>query len=127
LGLGGSDDIRELLEREQHGDERAGFALEVYVYAIQKAIGQMAAVTGGADILVFTGTIGERSDPERERIVAGLEYLYFRIDRQHNNTTFEPRDVANVAEAHSQPILVVGTDEASEIARRTTDALHCIV
>lgn len=127
LGLGGSDDIRELLEREQHGDERAGFALEVYVYAIQKAIGQMAAVTGGADILVFTGTIGERSAPVRERIVAGLEYLYFRIDRQHNNTTFEPRDVANVAEAHSQPILVVGTDEASEIARRTTDALHCIV
>ncbi len=127
LGLGGSDDIRELLEREQHGDERAGFALEVYVYAIQKAIGQMAAVTGGADILVFTGTIGERSAPVRERIVAGLEYLYFRIDRQHNNTTFEPRDVANVAEAHSQPILVGGTDEASEIARRTTDALHCIV
>ncbi|MDQ5913201.1 MAG: Acetate kinase, partial [Patescibacteria group bacterium] len=63
----------------------------------------------------------------RERIVAGLEYLNFRIDRQHNNTTFEPRDVAHVAEAHSQPILVVGTDEASEIARRTTDALHCIV
>jgi len=123
LGLGGSDDVRELLEREKHGDERAAFALEVYVYAIQKAIGQMAAVTGGADILVFTGTIGERSAPVRERVVDGLEYLYFRIDCQHNNTTFEPRDVANVAEVHSQPILVVGADEAQEISRRTTEAL----
>lgn len=123
LGLGGSNDVRQLLERENHSDKQAAFALEVYVYAIQKAIGQMAAVTGGADILVFTGTIGERSAPVRERIVAGLEYLYFRIDCQHNNITFEPRDVANVAEVHSQPILVVGADEAQEISRRTTEAL----
>lgn len=124
LGLGGSDDVRTLLELQQHGDERAAFALEVYVYAIQKAIGQMAAVTGGSDMLVFTGTIGERSAPMRERIVTGLEYLYFRIDSQHNNTTFEPSDVVNVAEVHSQPIMVVASDEAQEIAQRTTNAVR---
>ena len=121
LGLGGSDDVRELLEREKHGDQRAAFALDVYIYAIQKAVGQMAAVIGGADILVFTGTIGERSAPVRERIVDGLEYLYFRIDHQHNNTAFEPSDIVNIAEVHSQPVLVVGSDEAQEISRRTTD------
>ncbi|MBC7746946.1 hypothetical protein H7Y40_03110, partial [Pedobacter sp.] len=40
LGLGGSDDIRELLTREKDGDKRAKLALDTYAYSVQKSIAQ---------------------------------------------------------------------------------------
>jgi acetate kinase len=80
LGLGGSDDIRTLLAREKDGDHRAELALQTYVYSIQNAIGQMTAALGGVDMLAFTGTVGERSMPIRDRITAGLHYLDLFID-----------------------------------------------
>jgi acetate kinase len=122
LGLGGSDDIRTLLAREKDGDHRAELALQTYVYSIQKAIGQMTAALGGVDMLAFTGTVGERSMPIRDRITAGLHYLDLFIDTDANNGCEEPADLTRISKlAHSKPIYVVPTNEASEIASRTAN------
>jgi len=120
LGVSGSsDDIRQLLTSEEKGDERAKLALDIFVYRIQQAIGQMVASLGGVDCLIFTATIGERSSIIRSRVLDRLGYLGFTYDPRINEQTFEPTDVANIAITSGKPIFVVSTDEAAEIARRT--------
>lgn len=127
LGVSGtSNDIRELIESEKKGDERAGLALKMFVYRIQLAIGQMAASMGGVNCLVFTATIGERSFVMRERILDNLEYLGFTYDKEANDATFEPKKVINIAKKDSKPILIVPTDESNEIARRVVLYLESI-
>jgi len=119
IGVSGtSDDLRQLIASEEAGDERAKLALQLFVYRIQQAIGQMAASMNGVDVLVFTATIGERSFIIRERILANLGYLGFENNKEINDNTFEPKEITNIATANSKPVLVVATDESAEIALR---------
>jgi acetate kinase len=120
LGLSGtSSDIRELLHYESNGDHRAGLALQTYVHAAQKAIGQMVAALGGVDILLFTGTVGERSFVMRERIVQKLHYLDFLLDGHTNRACEAPKELTCVSRlAHSRPIFVIPADEEAEMIRR---------
>ena len=69
---GGSGDMRELLEAVDSGDERARLAYEVYVHRLRGLIAAMAAALGHADVLVFTGGIGEHSERVRGDAVARL-------------------------------------------------------
>ena len=100
LGLSGTtSDIRQLLELEKNGDKSAKLALQSFVYHVQLAIGQMAAALGGCDVLVLTGTVGERSSTIRSRVVSKLDYL---------GISPKGTDV---------PVVVLATDEAYEIAQ----------
>lgn len=124
-GLGGSSDIRELLWREGEGDHKSALALQTYVFSVQKAVGQMVAVLGGADLLVFTGTVGERSAPIRERIMERLHYLDMVVDKRENKACSPAYGLTCISRlAHSKPIFVVPTDEAGEIVRRTAVSLR---
>src|SRR5205823_4789259 len=53
LGLAGSADMREVLERAQAGDDEAELALDVYVHRLRGGIAAMAASLRGLDVLVF--------------------------------------------------------------------------
>jgi acetate kinase len=120
LGVSGtSNDIRQLLESEKNGDEKANLALKLFVYRIQQAIGQMAASLGGIDCLVFTATVGERSSIIRGRILENLGYLGITIDSNVNDNTFAPVEITNIAAESSKPVFVVTTNESIEIARHT--------
>ncbi len=79
----------------------------------------MAASMNGISCLVFTGTVGERSSIIRGRILKRLGYLGFGISPNANENAFEPVEIANIADLSSKPILVILTDEATELARRT--------
>lgn len=120
LGLSGvSSDIRELLKHEQWGNYHASLALRTYVHNVQKAIGQMAAVLGGADMLVFTGTVGERSFILRNRIVEKLHFLDFSLDTRANNSAEGPRQLTCISRlAQSRPIFVVPADEELQMLKR---------
>lgn len=119
LGLGGSSDIRELLYREANGDHYAQLALQTYIYALQKAVGQMAAVLNGADMLVFTATVGERSAPIRRRILEKLHFLDFILDEQENERCVSPTSPVCISRlAHSRPVFVVPAGESAEMLRR---------
>jgi acetate kinase len=121
LGLSGaSDDIRELLKREAEGDHFAHLALETYLFSVQKAIGQMTATLGGIDLLVFTGTVGERSASIRARILSPFHYIDLALDHHNNAECTAPAELTCISRlAHSRPVFVVPADEAAEIARRT--------
>ena len=117
LGLGKSADIRQLVEREAQGNADAKTALDTYVYSVQKGIGQMTAAIGGLDVLVFTGTVGERSYIMRQRIVAELGYLDLHLDNVTNSATTQPESLTVISKiAHSKPILVIPTDESAQMA-----------
>lgn len=120
LGLSGvSSDIRELVKHEELGNYNASLALRTYVHNVQKAIGQMAAVMGGIDMLVFTGTVGERSFIMRSRIVEKLRFLDFLLDTKVNNQTNGPHEVTCINRlAQSRPIFVVPANEEREMLRR---------
>lgn len=118
LGVSGeSDDMREVMRLRDEGDKRSTFALALYTYRIQTAIGQMAASLGGVDAIVFTATIGERSDEMRQAVTNKLAYLGFGLDEEKNVGEM-PNRHTDIAAEGSKPIYVIRTDEFEEMIRR---------
>lgn len=123
LGIGGSNDIRELISREADGDHMAHLALTTLVHSIHKAIGAMIVTLNGCDLIVFTGTVGERSAVLRKRIVAHLECFDFVLDGDTNDACTAPETMTFISQqAASKPIVIIPTDEAREIAKHTVAA-----
>lgn len=71
IGLAGTEDMKRLLAEEK-SNPQAALAIQMFVYQIQKYIGAYAVALGGVDALVFSGGIGEASEPIRSKIIAGL-------------------------------------------------------
>src|SRR5262249_17750639 len=78
-----SSDMRDLLQKAAN-DAHAAEAIELFCYRARKYLGAYAAVLGGIDVLVFTGGIGERAAPVREKIFMGFEFLWIQLDPQRN-------------------------------------------
>lgn len=113
-----SSAVNELLAHEADGHHGAHLALETYFFAIQKAIGSMAAGMGGIDMLIFTGAVGERSAQTRERIIERLHFLDFFLDEDTNKHSADPHKLTLISHiGHSKPIAVVPANEASEMLR----------
>ena len=118
LGVSGqTDDMREILRLRDEGDKKGVFAHAMFVYRVQSTIGQMAASLGGADAIVFTATIGERSDEIRRTVTQKLGYLGFALDDAKNVGDFTERHT-NIAADGSKPVWVIRTDESEEMIRR---------
>lgn len=119
LGVTGeTDDMREVISLRDDGDERAKLAYQMYIYRLQRAIGQMAAALQGVDALVFTATVGERNSEIRRDIVSGLGYLGFKVNDTKNDNGFGDNRHFNIAASGSKPIYVIQTDETGEMIRR---------
>ena len=122
LGLSGiSNDCRTIEEAYAKGDEAAIRTMDVYCYRLAKNIAAQMVGLGGADAIVFTGGIGENSSLVREKSIALLEFLGFKLDKAKNDATFRGKE-GNIAAAGSKPVWVIATNEELMIAR-DTDAL----
>ncbi len=117
-GVGGSDDMREIICKRDQGDEKAALAYDMYIYRLQVIIGQLAAAMHGVDELVFTATVGERNSMIRRDVVAGLEYLGFKINAAKNDEGLTDKRHALISASGSKPIYVIATDETAEMLRR---------
>ena len=117
LGISGkSSDIRELLINENAGDEDSTLALKIYTDRVKQYIGRMATALGGVDLLIFAGTVGERSSIMRERICDNLKFLGIEIDQELNSKNDSVEEKINKADSPAK-ILVVKTDEVAEMAK----------
>ncbi|MBQ3306071.1 hypothetical protein IJH02_01380 [Candidatus Saccharibacteria bacterium] len=126
LGVSGqSDDMREILRLRDEGDKRGVFAHAMFVYKVQSLIGQMAASLGGVDAIVYTATIGERSDEIRKTVTQKLNYLGFALD-DAKNVSDMPERHTNIAADGSKPVWVIRTDESEEMIRRAGMLLDTI-
>lgn len=108
-----SDDMRILIDAEKEGHKGASDAIEMFVYRIRKYIGMYAAVLGGVDVIVFSGTIGERSFILRDRICRDLSWLNVHIDETKN---INAKSGDYIGKEGSLGVCVIHTDEDKEIA-----------
>ena len=115
LGVSGfSSDMKVLLDSGR-GEAHAAQAVEMFCYHVRKHIGALTAALGGLDALVFTGGIGERAAPVRERICRGLEYLGIHLDVQRNEVHAD-----TISSSGSRcTVRVIPTNEDLMIARQT--------
>ena len=126
FGLSGglSNDVRDLLKAEEENmDAKASDALNTYVYKIQKQVGASFVALGGLDMLVFSGTVGERSYKMRRKICHGLESLGIIINEKINECMDGVNCVLNTAESKVK-IEVVKTEEMNQISEDTRKILQ---
>jgi len=119
LGISGvSSDMREIDAAIQNGSKRAALALEAYNYRIKKYIGSYAAALGGADILIFTGGVGENQWQIRATVCENMEFMGIKLDEEKNKTVRGTEAVIS-AEDSLVKVAVIPTDEEYMIAMDT--------
>ena len=118
LGLGGTADMRALLERD---DERSRLALAVYVHRLTAAVAAMAAAMNGIDVLAFTAGVGERAPAVRAAAAASLEFLGVGLDRAGNAGAVPDADLT--APGARVRVLAIEAREDIEIARQVQELL----
>jgi acetate kinase len=126
LGASGiSSDLRDVLDAQERGDERAQLARAMYAYIIKRYVGQYMAVLGGLDVIVVTAGVGENSPVMRAAAFSGLEQWGIAVDPWRNiegRETFEdglPGEFKFSAQGSRVKLLVIPTNEELMIARDT--------
>jgi acetate kinase len=117
--LGGSPDMRQLLDRRERDDADAALAIGVFCHSVRRHIAGLAASAGGLDTLVFSGGIGEHAPVIRAEVAGGLAFLGVELDAHANNRS------AGVISALESPVAVhvVAVDEERVIAEHTAALL----
>jgi acetate kinase len=111
-----SSSVKELLDAEVSGKEGATLALDMLAHSVKKYIGAYTAELNGLDMIIFTGTIGERSAPMRERICRNLGNLGIRLNLRKNKKTDSVFSYIQSFRSKVK-IVVIPTDEMGEMAR----------
>jgi len=123
LGVSGrSRDMRDLLDAEDKGDKMARLAIDMFCYRLKKYIGAYLTALNGADAVIFGGGIGENAPEVRQRVLAGMDWLGLKLDKERNKATVgsEGRISTDDARIHAY---VIPVDEALIIARDTFSLL----
>ena len=85
LGLSGvSNDVRDISEAVDQGNEEAQLAVDVLIDSIRHWAGSFFFKMGGAEAIAFTAGIGENRADFRSAVCSGLEELGVRIDPEAN-------------------------------------------
>ncbi len=121
LGLAGSADMREVLERADTGEPDARLALEVYTHRLRAGVAAMAAALGGLDVLVFTGGVGEHCPEVRAQTAAGLAFLGVSLYEDRNREAHADGEISG--DRRGVRTLVLTAREDLEIARQVRAVL----
>ncbi len=119
LGISGiSSDMKDLIEEAESGSKRAALAIEVYTYRLMKYIAAYTGVMSGADVLVFTGGVGENSPLIRSKSLESLEFMGYKINENKNQNAI--RIEADISDDSAKiKTLVIPTNEELVIATDT--------
>lgn len=124
LGLSGvSQDCRDVEEAAAKGNERAKLALDVFVSSIRQYLGSYLTVLGGADVIVFSGGIGENSQVVRAGVCKSMEWAGIVLDETKNNSLPRGNESCISAADSKTQIWVVPTNEEIVVARQTAEAV----
>lgn len=119
-GISGSTADMEVLLQMEDNDTQATDAIDYFVYHVQKQIGALSATMNGVDIIVFTGGMGEKSAPIRQKICAGLSYLGIKL-----NTIRNVANSTDIGDKESRVILyVIKTDEEAMVVEHVHESLR---
>jgi acetate kinase len=118
-----SGDMRDLREAARAGNDDARLAIEVFVSAIRKYLGQFFLELNGLDVLVFTAGIGENSTELRAEICANLECLGLKLDPAANAACRATEAVISAPDSKVE-VRVIPTNEEIVIARNAWQLLQ---
>jgi acetate kinase len=113
-GLCGLTDMRDIIPAADAGQPGAELALDVYLHRLRQLIAGMAAALDGADVIVFTGGVGEHQPLIRSRAVPG--FLGAALDERRNEAATGDANIT--AAGSSVATLVITSREDIEIARQ---------
>lgn len=120
LGVSGiSNDMRDIEAGIEAGNERAILAMDMYEYRILKYIGAYTAALGGADVIVFTGGVGENQISTRENICKSLQYLGVTFNAEANKVRGSEIEISGPDSKIR--VVVIPTDEEMMIATDTAE------
>jgi acetate kinase len=116
LGLSGvSGDLRDIATAAEGGNARARLALDVYIANIRHYLGAYLVELGGAEVIVFTGGIGENHPALRAAVLENLEALGILLDPAANAAA---RGEARVSAPQSRvQVWVMPTNEELVVAQ----------
>ena len=119
LGLSGvSSDYREVEEAAGKGNKNAKMAIDVYCYRIKKYLGSYLAVLGGANIIVFTGGVGENSATVRKKVCSEMEWAGLSISAEINKQMNGKEAIISETGSKTK-VLIVPANEELMIARES--------
>jgi acetate kinase len=115
LGISGiSSDMRRLHQSAPSNPD-ARLAIDMFCYSVRKQIAAMIAAMDGADMIVFTGGIGENDTAIRTKVCNGLSWLGVILDASRNRVADNPINDS----ASRCSVRVLPSQEDEQIAR------HC--
>lgn len=118
LGISGvSSDSRDIEDGINTGNERCMLAQKMYVRRIVDYIAKYYVELGGADAIVFTAGIGEKSVSTRHEVMDELKVLGIVIDEEANSN--RGKEILITKPESKIPCYVIPTDEELMIARDT--------
>jgi acetate kinase len=120
LALGGTSDMKTLAENAA-SEPRARLAVDMFAYAVRKAIGSFTAALGGCDLLVFTGGIGERSSMVRALVCA--DQPAFTFDAERNAEHGGSAGIVSAASSRTS-VRVIETHEDIMMARHADSLMR---
>ena len=88
-------------------------------YQIRKYIGQYIAAMQGVDAIVFTGGIGENSQPLRKNVIESFAYLGVTFNEEENAKAIRGVGGELSGADSTVKIYVIPTNEELMIARDT--------
>ncbi|MFM7128190.1 MAG: acetate/propionate family kinase [Isosphaeraceae bacterium] len=122
LGICGLNDLRDIEFAAGQGNVQARLALDLFVTDIRRYLGAFLVTLGGADVIVFTGGIGENSKVVRRGVCENLGWFGIELDLARNETA---RGESRLSSDSSRvQIWTVPTNEELIVARQTRDLLQ---
>lgn len=118
---GGLSDDRDILKAAAEGDARAELAKKMLWYQIRKYIGQYIAAMQGVDAIVFTGGIGENSQPLRQNICESFGYIGVTFNAEENAKAIKGKGGELSGPDSKVKVYVIPTNEELMIARDTKE------
>jgi len=123
FGISGiSGDFRDIQDEMAKGNERAELAFKAFAYSVKRYIGEYLAVLNGADIIVFTGGLGQKSAAARQAILAGMDNLGIVLDPKANAATSAQGLIST--DDSAVKLAVMPTNEELIVAREIVSLLE---
>jgi acetate kinase len=107
------------------GNRSATVALEVFVAAIRKYIGQFLVELDGADVIIFTAGIGENDSQLRAQVCAKMDFCGLELDAEANART-RGQEVVISTPGSKIEVRVIPTNEEIIIARNAWTKLSSL-
>ncbi len=122
LGISGlSGDCRDLEEASAKGHDRAEKALKLFEASIRSYVGSYMALLGGADVIVFTGGIGENSERIRANVCREMEWAGVELCSTKNAGA--KGEACLSKDSSKVQVWTVPTNEELVVARQTAAAI----